>query len=116
MRGLTSGAPDISTLIEAGGRFLSVADHQGRGYAVVDNAPKLLAATSPAVAQRLLWEGLALTAESDSALVTQVDARQQWAFQVMLEARLTLMPHVGALLVRGEVGELTPYLPSGAYL
>ena len=49
-------------------------------------------------------------------LVAHIDARQQWAFEVVLQARLNVMPELGALFIRGEVGSLMPYLPSGAYL
>jgi GNAT superfamily N-acetyltransferase len=111
-----SHRPDIPTLIEAGGRFLRAVDGEGRGYAVIDHGPVLLAATNPAVARRLLWTALALSSDDATTMVTHIDARQQWAFDVVLEARLELMPQLGALMVRGEVGELVPYLPSGAYL
>jgi hypothetical protein len=42
-------------------------------------------------------------------------AGQDWAVEICLEARLALSPE-GPLFVRGEVGPLAPYVPSGAYL
>ncbi len=111
-----SHRPDLPAILDAGGRFLKVAGEQGRGYAIVDNGPKLLAATTPEVAQRLLWTALALSVDDAITLVGHLDARQQWAFPVVLEAGLELMPHLGALMLRGDVGELAPYLAHGAYL
>lgn len=111
-----SHRPDMAILVDAGGRFLKVSDREGRGYAVAGSGPRLLAATAPAVARRLLWTALALSAEGEISLVAHIDARQQWAFEVVLQARLSLMPQLGALFIRGEVGSLMPYLPSGAYL
>ena len=65
------------------------------------------------MARRLLWTALALSAEGATSLVAHIDARQQWAFEVVLQARLNVMPELGALFIRGEVGGLMPYLPAG---
>jgi hypothetical protein len=40
---------------------------------------------------------------------------QDWAVPVVLEAGLSLSP-AGPICVRGELGPLTPYLPSGPFL
>jgi hypothetical protein len=44
-----------------------------------------------------------------------VTANNQWAIRVAVEARLSIAPH-GPLFVRGQIGPMAPYLPSGAYL
>jgi hypothetical protein len=44
-----------------------------------------------------------------------LDAQQDWAIDVVLEAGLKLVP-AGAICVRGDVGPMRPYIPSGAYL
>ena len=44
-----------------------------------------------------------------------ITARQPWAIDVALAARLTLKTD-GAVCTRGKLGPLAPYLPSGAYL
>lgn len=44
-----------------------------------------------------------------------VDAVMAWAVQETLDAGLDLRPG-GASCVRGRLGALRPYLPSGAYL
>ncbi|MBV8560832.1 MAG: GNAT family N-acetyltransferase, partial [Acidimicrobiia bacterium] len=43
-----------------------------------------------------------------------VTGAQQWAVRVALEARLELHPH-GPVMVRGDSGPLSPYLPDGAF-
>ena len=96
----------------AGG--IEVLVHEGGGYAAYhDGRLRLLAAHEPAVATELLETVLARS--GDEAEVQFLDAQQDWAFDVVLEAGLRLRP-AGATCVRGEVGPLRPYIPSGAYL
>ena len=45
-----------------------------------------------------------------------ITARQQWAVEVCVEARLELEADCGCVFTGGDVGPLKPYLPSGAYL
>ena len=47
--------------------------------------------------------------------VEAVTHGQQWAVEVLVDAGLTLHT-VGAVFVKGDVGPMTPYLPSGAFL
>jgi hypothetical protein len=47
--------------------------------------------------------------------VEVLTARQQWAIETCLDAGLAFSP-AGPLFVRGTLGPLVPYLPSGAYL
>lgn len=88
----------------------------GRGYAVVrPEGPGLVGATTPEAASRLLWTALAEATEP-TVIVWPLTAQQSWAVDVVVAARLPLLVAAGgALAVRGEVGPLTPYLPSGAY-
>lgn len=108
-RGAAHG-PDIDAMIAAGARLLV---HDGGGFVLV--VPKrvlLLAAPDERVSSALLRTALDAHPEAG---VWFLEARQRWALDVVLEAGLALKP-AGALCVRGEVGPLHPYLPSGAYL
>ena len=110
-----SHAVDIPPLLEAGRRWWVAGD--GSGYAVADNGSvDLLAATSERVAQSLLWTALAESEDAATAVVTGLAHDQKWAMDVVLQARLQLMPWVAGRFTRGRLGTMTPYLPSGAYL
>ena len=116
VRGGASHRPDIAAMIDSGGRFLKADGRTGRGYAIVDNGPRLLAATSPEVAQRLLWSAIAHTAADAECTIHSLDGQQQWALDVVMRARLPVIPYVHGLMVRGDPGRLTPYLASGSFL
>ena len=77
-------------------------------------SPALLAATAPETAADLLWSCLAESGGSD-AEVQWITNAQNWALPVALGAGLSLSP-AGPICVRGELGPLTPYLPSGPFL
>lgn len=69
-------------------------------------------ATSPQVAQRLLWSALAdIEGEVSLEFLT---GDQQWAIDVVLPARLSFKPGASSCR-RGALGPMTPFLPSGAY-
>ncbi len=86
----------------------------GRGYVLATRTgPAALAATDPATAAALLWTALAEAAD-DEPTIAWLTAGQQWGIDVALGARLPLRPS-GSLAVRGPVGPMTPYLPSGSY-
>ena len=72
-----------------------------------------LGATSPGLAQRLLWASLA-QADTPEATVDWLFADQQWAIEVVLSARLALGAG-SSRCVRSSIGPLTPYLPGGAF-
>ena len=111
-RGAPHG-PDLD-LWAASDRPVFVTDTAvGRGYvSCVDDGVGVLAATTPAAAQALLWTALA---ESTSALeVGYLRRDQQWAIDVVLEARLSLRP-AGSLCTAGPIGPMSPYLPNGAF-
>lgn len=88
--------------------------HDDGGYAVGrEHDLVLLAADDDRVARALLRTILAgAPGEYD---VPFLDAQQEWAFDEVLAAGLRLRPS-GAVCVRGEVGPMRPYIPSGAYL
>jgi GNAT superfamily N-acetyltransferase len=109
------GAPhghDLVALLAAGSRLL-VAEE--RGYAVVLEGVRLLAALDDATAQDLLRAALAATPPGEETSVEWITAAQPWAVEPVLDAGLRLRPG-GAVFLRGDVGRFAPYLPSGAYL
>jgi len=104
---------DVAMLLAAGATLLLLED---RGYAVLDGGVlRTLAARDEPSAQALLRGALAAVPPGTPAGVEFLTARQGWALPVLLEAGLELRVG-GALFVRGDVGPLTPYVPSGAYL
>jgi GNAT superfamily N-acetyltransferase len=110
-----SHGPDLEFLLRTGCRLLVSEGPEGSGYAVVwEGSPGLLAATTPETAADLLWSCLAETDGNDVEVHWITDA-QNWALQVVLRAGLSLSP-AGPICVRGELGPLTPYLPSGPFL
>jgi hypothetical protein len=111
VRGAAHG-PDIEALL-ANSRMFVV---EGRGYALArEDHLALLAATDEAAARDLLRAVIATAPEGESIRVEYLTAAQGWAVDVVLEAGLALEVH-NALFLRGDVGPLHPYLPSGAYL
>ena len=112
VRGATH-APDIPNALANGGDLLVLAD---RGFVVHrEGSPRLLAATDEEAARALLWAALGEAPPGSTVQVDFISAGQDWAVDVLLEARLALSPD-GPLFVRGDVGPLRPYLPSGAFL
>ena len=115
VRGAAHG-PDLEQMIETGCRLLVAEGPSGRGYAAERaGSPAVLAATAPEVAQDLLWACLEGTPPGEKAEVDWISGRQNWAVPVVLEAGLSLSPF-GPICTRGELGPLTPYLPSGPFL
>jgi GNAT superfamily N-acetyltransferase len=112
VRGATHGG-DLAAMIESGGQLLVIA---GRGFAVVrDAAVPLLAACDEEAARDLLWSALAATPPGATAQIDFLTAEQGWAVDVVLSAGLVLSSD-GPVFVRGDVGPMHPYVPSGAYL
>lgn len=105
---------DLDAML-ATGHALHVAERgRDRGFACAqDGRVVLLGATAPALAAGLLWAALAEAGEAE-VTVPWLTARQQWALDVVLAARLSLTMQ-GAVAVRGAPGPLSPYLPSGAW-
>jgi ribosomal protein S18 acetylase RimI-like enzyme len=112
VRGAARG-DDLATLFDAGGRLV-VVDGPPRGYALLrDTDVFTLAADDEPTAQRVL--SAALAEAGGHCRVRWLDAAQQWALPVLLDAGLSLAPS-GPFCVRGTPAPLTPYLPSGAFL
>ena len=114
VRGSPHG-PDLEFMLRTGVRLLVAEARGGIGYAVVwEGSPALLAATKPETATDLLWSCLAYS-EVEPVEVHWITSLQNWALPVVLRAGLSLSP-AGPICVRGELGPLTPYLPSGPFL
>jgi len=112
----TPYGPDLDFYAANGTHRLLVTDRAaGPGFAVVrvGDGPVLLAAARPEGAADLLWASLA-EAEGDVEL-DALTADQQWAVEVALAARLSLTPGGESVCVRGALGPLSPYLPSGLF-
>ncbi len=77
--------------------------------------PPLLAALDDATATDLLWSAFAAAPPGGSVHVDFICGGNDWAVAAGLRARLALSPD-GPVFVRGEVGPMAPYMPSGAYL
>jgi hypothetical protein len=104
---------DLQACLDAGGELLV---HPRRGFALHrEGAPFLLAAADEDAATDLLWSCFAAAPTGGSVAVDFVTAGNDWAVAVGLSAGLALSPD-GPVCVRGDVGPMAPYLPSGAYL
>jgi hypothetical protein len=113
VRGATH-AGEVPNYLAAG---MDVLVHEDGGWAAVDGdgRVRVLAAQDETAASDLLRACLARASNGATASAEFIDARNDWAVRVALEAGLSLRPS-GAVMVRGDVGPLAPYLPSGAYL
>jgi GNAT superfamily N-acetyltransferase len=112
VRGATH-ARDLPNTLANGARLLV---HGERGFVVhTEGSPRMLAARDEDAARALLWASLAASPPGTTVQVDFMTAGQDWAVAICLEAGLALSPD-GPVFVRGEVGPLRPYLPSGAYL
>lgn len=114
VRGAPHG-PDLEFMLGIGSRLLVADSREGIGYAIVaEGSPAILAATTPETATDLLWACLA-DGDGDDVEVSWITEDQNWALPVALGAGLSLSP-AGPICARGELGPLTPYLPSGPFL
>jgi ribosomal protein S18 acetylase RimI-like enzyme len=114
VRGAPHG-PDLEFMLRTGSRLLVAEGPEGSGYAIVrEGSPALLAATTAETATDLLWSCLA-DSDGDDVEVYWITDAQNWALPVVLGAGLSLSP-AGPICLRGELGRLTPYLPSGPFL
>ncbi|MCW3012949.1 MAG: family N-acetyltransferase [Solirubrobacterales bacterium] len=108
-----SHAGDLERYLEFGGELLVV---PGRGFVVhFEGAPALLAATDDEAATDLLWSAFGAAPPGGSVHVDFITAGNDWVIAACLRARLALSTD-GPVFVRGHIGPLAPYLPSGAYL
>ena len=115
VRGAAHG-PDLELMLSTGSRLIVAERPSGMGYVAEHNgSPAVLAATEPRVARDLLWACLERTPPDEKADVDWITGGQNWAVAVALEAGLSLFP-AGPICTRGDLGALTPYLPSGPFL
>jgi GNAT superfamily N-acetyltransferase len=93
-----------------------VDDTTGSGYCYVDplGGPHLLAASNRRTAQRLLWESLAQSTPEQPVLVRNLTGEQDWAVDVLMEARLALYGR-GFLAYR-FMKPAVPYVPSPHFM
>lgn len=104
---------DLEASLAAGRELLVL---PGRGFAVhQDGSPALLAALDEEAATDLLWSCFAAAKPGGQVHVDFITAGNDWAVAVSLRCRLDLTPD-GPVFVRGDLGPLAPFLPSGAYL
>ncbi|WP_372789453.1 GNAT family N-acetyltransferase [Paraconexibacter sp.] len=89
----------------------------GEGWAIRDGdgSPTVLAARDSEAARDLLWACLLGGTPGATLHVDWLTGQQPWAVDVVLQAGLPLSAD-GAVCVRGDLGPMTPYLPSGVYL
>ena len=113
IRGGAYDPGDLRTFTDSGYGFLRAGDD---GVAFhLGGHPVTLVARDDATAADLLWSCLAASPPGGTVLVDCLAAGQDWATRVCLRAGLVLSPDA-PLFVRGELGPLRPWLPSGAYL
>jgi len=106
-------AGDVDAPVEAGHELFV---HPGRGFATHSRGSvSLLAAHDEQAATDLLQAVMAAVGDQELR-VEWLTARQQWAVRACRAAGLRFNLNWGAVLTDGDVGPLTPYLPSGAYL
>ena len=104
---------DLEALVDTGSQLLVL---DGRGFAGHrDGSVTILAATDEEAARDLLWSCLAAQPSGATVGLDFMSAQNGWAVDVALETRLALTPD-GPVFVRGQVGPMAPFLPSGAYL
>jgi GNAT superfamily N-acetyltransferase len=104
---------DLGASLAAGQRLLVV---DGRGYAMLDGATVVtISARDDGAAADLLRAAAAAAAGDERLRVEYLTGDQGWAVDVAVELGLDIAPG-GPVFVRGELGPLHPYVPSGAYL
>jgi ribosomal protein S18 acetylase RimI-like enzyme len=105
---------DLPSALGRPGAMLLVIE--GEGFACCRNdALWLLAAHTEAAAEDLLWGTITSGSRRGTFTYDFVTAENQWAIRVGLEAGLAIAP-CGPIFVRGQLGSMAPYLPSGSYL
>lgn len=109
------GAPHTAEILHAlkqGGKLLL----SDGGFAVArpGQGVWLLVAREEAAARALLWNALALVGSTEIAPIRWITEDQRWALELAEEAGLALSPY-GALCVKGTLGPLRPFIPSGSF-
>jgi GNAT superfamily N-acetyltransferase len=108
-----SHAEDIPAILATGGELIVV---DGGGWAAHrDGSPMIVAALDEESAIDLTWSCLATAEPGAPVHLDFLSQGNDWAVGLALDAGLSLTPD-GPVFVRGDLGPLAPYLPSGAYL
>jgi GNAT superfamily N-acetyltransferase len=105
---------DLPDFLQRPGSTLLVIEDEGF-VCVRNGCPALLAARTEAAAEDLLWGAIASAAPGAKVSYDHVTADNQWAIRAGVMAGLSIAPD-GPTFVRGQIGPMAPYLPSGAYL
>ncbi|MEA2241604.1 MAG: hypothetical protein QOD24_1160 [Solirubrobacteraceae bacterium] len=105
---------DLPIMLARPGTALLVIDGEGFACTHGDHVSLLAARTEPA-AEELLWGAITSGPRGGTMSYDFVSADNQWAIRVGIEAGLAIST-CGPIFVRGDVGPMAPYLPSGAYL
>lgn len=105
-------AGDIPAMLASG---LTLRCVEGRGFLLARGAEVKLAAATDEEAATWLLEDVLARAGGAKVDVDFLTSGQDWAIRTGLAAGLVLSPD-GPLFVRGELGSLRPWIPSGAYL
>lgn len=112
VRGASHG-DDVPALLATGHELFVI---PGRGWAAArDGWPAVVAALDEEAATDLTWSCLATGEAGAPVHIDFISQGNDWAVALALDAGLSLTPD-GPTFVRGELGPLAPYLPSGAYL
>jgi GNAT superfamily N-acetyltransferase len=111
VRGASHGE-DLGLLLDADCRMLTLE----RGFAIHEEGTvRILAALDEATAITLMEACFAQAPRGATVQVDLLTAGQDWAVRTCLRAGLALTP-VGGVFVRGDVGPMRPYVPTGAWL
>jgi len=87
-----------------------------RGYVALQPGMGVwvLAALDEEAAAALLWTALDVLGDRDEIRIRWISGEQPWAIDVAVRAGLRLRTY-GGLAVRGAVGPLAPFIPSGPF-
>ena len=119
VRGVPHGdhGEDIAAMMDIGANLSVIDADGGQGYVCTrEGHVMVLAATTPAAAQQLLWHAMGMAAaDDDEVSIWSITGAQQWAIEVAYAAGLKVTP-TGPVLTKGRLGPMTPYIPNGQYL
>lgn len=104
---------DLEVFLEQDSRLLIFED---RAFAVLrEGNVQIVGGRDPEAAALVTWGAVAAAPQGATVMLHNLTSAQQWAIRVALDAGLALSPD-GPLCLRGRLGPMTPYLPSGAWL
>lgn len=107
--------PDIDFALTVGSRLLTFEDRAFVLGNLDEGIVTMAAGRDEEAAAIAVWGALARVRRGATVQLDFLDARNQWAIRVALDARLALTPG-GAVFQAGDLGPMTPYVPSGPWL